>query len=185
MSKEARLLIERDTVITVSLAGDSQLTMSETDAQELVERIQRALREVPPPIDGPIPGTNLTLHDAHPLWEQHTGLEGHTGPEWDPQADLERAEAFYRYVANKAKVFLDLLIDSPGAMLDVDEICRRSNGVFTSSRSIAGSITGLVKPHGESGRRYPFYWWAGNPTRYGMKPSVAALFHQARTNLGG
>src|SRR5262249_39497928 len=39
-----------------------------------------------------------------------------------------------------------------------------------------------------SGRRYPFYWWSsrnGSPTTYAMKPSVAALFRQARLERAG
>ena len=47
----------------------------------------------------------------------------------------------------------------------------------------AATENGLYRSHQASGRRYPFYWWEGRPTRYAMKPSVAVLFRQARANL--
>lgn len=166
-------------MITVSFPA-CQVTLPDTTAHELLEHLQQALADSGA---GTAPGANLTLHDEHPLWEQHSGLDGHNGPEWNAHGDLQEAEAFYSYVTSKAKVFLDLLIEHPGEQLDVEEICRLSNGVFTGSRSIAGAINGLLKPHRASGRRYPFYWWGGKPTRYSMKPSVAELFRRARVNL--
>ena len=50
-------------------------------------------------------------------------------------------------------------------------------------QSVSGSLSALNRPHADSGRRYPFYWWkgtGGEPTQYAMKPHVAALFHAAR-----
>jgi hypothetical protein len=128
--------------------------------------------------------TARVLGDDHPYWERHTGLEGHRGQEWEP-ADSAQAEAFYAVIAGKARVFIDLLIDHPGQLLAVDDICRLRPDDFSGSRSIAGALNGLRTAHLASGRRYPFYWWAGSPTHYGMKPLVAALFGQARHRIGG
>ncbi len=125
---------------------------------------------------------SLVLDDEHVMWSQHTGLDGHrVEPEWTA-SDFKQAQAFYAGVGGKAKVFLDLLIDNPGRVLSVDELCVLSRGVFTGSNSVAGAVSGLYRPHQSSGRRYPFYWWSGNPTRYAMKSSVAILFHQARSS---
>lgn len=129
--------------------------------------------------------TLIVLDDDHPMWAQHTGLDGHRlEPEWS-SADLKRAQTFYGHVNGKAKIFLDLLIDHPGRVLCVDELCELSGGVFMGSLSVAGSASGLQRPYRESGRRYPFYWWKGKKgerTSYAMKPTVAKLFHQARNN---
>jgi hypothetical protein len=124
----------------------------------------------------------LILSDDDPRWDQHSGLDGHRDhPEWTPHSDLDRARVFYQHVYGKAAVFLDILIDNPGARLSVEDICAKANGAFTGPSSLAGSITGLHTPHVASGRRYPFYWWQEQPTRYAMKKTVAALFRQART----
>jgi hypothetical protein len=125
---------------------------------------------------------SLVLDNDHPLWEQHTGLEGHRGREWGTD-DSQLAEAFYASVGGKAKIFLDLMISHPGQLLDVDEICELRPNNFSSSRSIAGALNGLRIPHLASERRYPFYWWAGSPTRYGMKPLTASLFLKAKRKL--
>jgi hypothetical protein len=126
--------------------------------------------------------TFLILDDDHPMWAQHTGLEGHRDkPEWTA-SDSERAQVFYDHVKKKAKIFLDLLIDHPGRVLSVDELRELSGDAFENSRSVAGSARHLHRSYQESGRRYPFYWWKGKPTRYAMKPGVAALFHQARNS---
>lgn len=123
----------------------------------------------------------LFLRDDHPLWSRHSGGTGHSGdPEWDVATDLRRATTFYRPVAGKGKVFLDLLIDHAGYQLDADQIVQLAPETFAGSRSIAGSINGLRKAQEASGRRYPFYWWKGDPAQYAMKPSVADLFRRAR-----
>ena len=54
---------------------------------------------------------------------------------------------------------------------------------FSSINSVAGALNGMRIPRERAGRRYPFYWWAGTPSKYGMKSSVAALFAQARKEL--
>jgi hypothetical protein len=127
--------------------------------------------------------TNQVLDDGHPLWDKHSGGSGHEGPEWT-LADLAKAEAFYASLQGKAKAFIDLLIDRPGQVLDVDQILEILPNVFDGSRSVAGALSGLHLAKEASGRRYPFYWWQGNPSRYAMKPSVAEVFRQARWKLG-
>jgi hypothetical protein len=127
--------------------------------------------------------TNQTLDDGHPLWHEHSGGSGHEGPQWT-LADLAKAEAFYASLQGKAKAFMDLLIDRPGQVLDVDQIVGILPNVFHGSRSVAGALSGLHLAKEASGRRYPFYWWQGNPSRYAMKPSVAEVFRQARWKLG-
>jgi hypothetical protein len=124
-------------------------------------------------------GTDV-LAGGHPAWDRHSGGAGHDGTEWTAP-DRELAEAFYLALRGKAKVFFDLLLDRPGQQLSVDDLVAASGGAFTSSFSIAGAINGLRKPHQASGRRYPFYWWEGTPTRYAVKPEVAALFSAARS----
>ncbi|MGN9780589.1 DUF6416 domain-containing protein [Nonomuraea sp. ZG12] len=94
------------------------------------------------------------------------------------------AQAFYQPIEDKTKIFFDLLIDHPGRQLSVDDICRLTDDVFSGSHSIAGAISGLHRSYQASGRRYPFYWWEGQPTCYAMKPGVAKLFLQARDSVG-
>lgn len=123
--------------------------------------------------------------DDHVIWSRHTGGSGHFAePEWTA-ADGQEAESFYAAVQGKARVFFDLLIDRPGQRLSTDDIRRLAPGVFGNDHSIAGSVNGLSKAKDASGRRYPFYWWQERPTRYAMKPSVAELFANARSLLGG
>lgn len=171
-------------MITLDLAPDLALVVSPARAAGILTQLRGAGLEDTRDSAPSSQQGRLVLDDSHPMWEQHTGLLGHDGPEWAFPIDLRHAEAFYRPVTGKARTFIDLLIDHPGALLSVDDICELADGVFTGPRSVAGSINGLLRPQEASGRRYPFYWWAGNPTRYGMKPSVAALFDQARRNLG-
>jgi Family of unknown function (DUF6416) len=169
-------------VITLSPAVAVQLTPPA--AADLLRQLQAAL---PGGHAAPIDtarGTTQILDDDHPLWERHSGGSGHQGPEWT-LADLAEAEAFYASVQGKAKPLFDLLIDRPGQPLDVEEIVELLPDLFQGSRSIAGALNGLRLAKEASGRRYPFYWWAGNPTRYAMKPSVAEVFRQARRKLGG
>jgi uncharacterized protein DUF6416 len=163
-------------VITVTVAQGVELHMEDDVAESLLAQLKSTL-------GGDTPGGMLvsrdpeavTIRDDHPLWEQHSGLQGHRGREWD-QSDTAEAEAFYLATGGKAKIFLDLLIDHPGELLDVERICALRPDTFSGSRSIAGALNGLYRAHQASGRRYPFYWWAGSPSRYAMKPSVARLF---------
>jgi hypothetical protein len=173
--------LQAGTRIEVTNAG-TRLEVTEAVAAGLRDQLNHALNEPAAAQDIGVASASLVLDDEHPLWDQHSGLDGHrVDPEW-ATGDLKHVQAFYELVGGKAKVFLDLLIDHPGWLLTVDELCELSDGVFSGSRSVAGAINGLCRAHRSSGRRYPFYWWAGNPARYAMKPSVALLFHQARSN---
>ena len=120
--------------------------------------------------------------DDHSIWTKHSGSDPHRNrPEWTAE-DEEDAETYYGLLTSKEKAhaLLNFLIDHPGELLTTDEIQAALPGVFSNSRSIAGSINGMTLLTEHSGRRYPFYWWEGNPSRYGMKPSVAELFRRAR-----
>lgn len=169
------------TRIEVTSAG-ARLEVTEAVAAGLRDQLNQALNEPAAAQGTGGASTPLVLDDEHPLWDQHSGLDGHrVDREW-ATCDLKHAQAFYELVGGKAKIFLDLLIDHPGRLLTVDELCALSGGVFSGSRSVAGAINGLYRAHRLSGRRYPFYWWAGNPARYAMKPSVALLFGQGRSS---
>lgn len=168
-------------LVNLRIAGEIGLTMPRPHAVELVARWASQLA---------ISSENAVSHDhemaysdEHPVWDHSDGPEGQNGPEWDLCTDITNAEAFYQHVSGKAKVFLNLLIDNPGRHLDVDKLCELAAGTFGGSRSIAGALHGLYRAQRASGHRYPFYWWAGNPSRYAMKKSVAELFRIARANV--
>jgi hypothetical protein len=130
----------------------------------------------------------VPLDDDDPRWERHSGGDGHNGPEWG-DGDQARAAAFYASLSGNAKVIFDLMVDHPGECLDADWLAGHLGGrtpgesAERGRHSVSGSLSALNRPHAESGRRYPFYWWkgtGGKPTQYAMKPHVAALFHAAR-----
>ena len=88
---------------------------------------------------------------------------------------------------------MDLLMDRPGERLSADWIMAQigdrdaAESASASRHGVAGSLTQLSSPHRASGRRLPFYWWAGSDgeaSLYGMKPSVSRLFLAARENTG-
>jgi hypothetical protein len=166
--------------IVLTLSPAVTLRLTPVVADDLLQQLQAALPDGNPADTAR--GTTPILGDDHPLWDRPSGH--HQGQEWT-LADVTEAEAFYASITGKAKLYLDLLIDRPGQPVDVEEIMALLPGVFTGSRSIAGSLNGLRLATDASGRKSPFYWWAGNPTRYAMKPSVAEVFRQARRNLGG
>jgi Family of unknown function (DUF6416) len=169
-------------VITLPPALTVQLTLPA--AADLLRQLHAALQDGhAAPVDTARGATQI-LDDDHPLWDRHSGGSGHQGPEWR-LADRTEAEAFYASVQGKTKPLFDLMIDRPGQPLDVEEIVELLPDLFQNSRSIAGALNGLRLAKEASGRRYPFYWWAGNPTRYAMKPSVAEVFRQARQKLSG
>jgi len=174
---------EMPSPILIALSPAVTVQLTPPAAADLLRQLQEALQSRDA---APVDTTrrmSQVLDDDHPLWDRHSGGSGHQGLEWTLQ-DLTEAETFYASVRGKAKLFMDVLIDRPGQPLDVDEIVQILPEVFQSSRSIAGALNGLRLPKEASGRRYPFYWWEGNPTRYAMKPSVAEVFRQARRKLG-
>lgn len=63
----------------------------------------------------------VALDDDDPLWEQHSGGEGHSGIEWGA-GDGPLAEAFYAALPERTRFVLDLLMDRPGERLTSDWI---------------------------------------------------------------
>jgi len=127
-------------------------------------------------------GSNVPRNPAEPRWERHSGKDGHVGQEWGP-GDLARAEAYYISLAERARFVHDYLMDHPGRLVESDEFCRIRPADFPTRRSVSTCLSGLRRAWAESGRRYPFYWWAGKnggPSSYAMKPLVAELFREAR-----
>ena len=129
----------------------------------------------------------MILDDDDPVWEQHSGKDLHRGPEWQ-DGDRARAGTFYSSISGSARLVLDALMDRPGDQVSADELAQqlppRKPGETATSRrrAVAGSLASVSRPARESGRRLPFYWWAGaggSPARYGMKPAVARLFRYA------
>ncbi len=130
----------------------------------------------------------MRLMDDDPLWEQHSGGDGHQGPEWEP-GDDRRAAIFYRSLAENARQIFDLLMDQPGEQLDSDRIAAQIREPGHSGTSelarhfVAGSLSVTGELAAASGRRLPFYWWKGRDglaSSYAMKPMVAAVFQEAR-----
>jgi hypothetical protein len=81
------------------------------------------------------------------------------------------------------------MMDRPGALLDVDWIAgqirepRLAEVRSSHRRTVSGSLSAIRGPATVSGRRLPFYWWAGDDeagSQYAMKPGVARLFREAR-----
>jgi hypothetical protein len=79
-------------------------------------------------------------------------------------------------------------MDRPGDQVSADELAQhlqpRKPGEMATShrRAVPGSLASVSRPAKESGRRLPFYWWAGadgSPAPYGMKLAVARLFRDA------
>ncbi|GAB3546377.1 hypothetical protein J2S53_002873 [Actinopolyspora lacussalsi] len=171
--------------IRLPVGAGVELTMSRERAMELMSTLSSRLNVQP--VNDEVDSRRV-LPDDHRLWSYHALREDDRYyPKWDVDADSAVAEAFYQPVSGKAKVFLDLLIDHPGQLLSVDEICYLAGeDVFSGSRSIAGSIKGLNHSCELTGRNYPFYWWGGDKTKYtdyAMKSRVADLFRHARANL--
>jgi hypothetical protein len=130
----------------------------------------------------PWQGSNSSRMSGKPRWESHSGKDGHVGQEWGP-GDLVRAEAYYVSLADRARFVHDYLIDHPDQLVESDEFCRVRPADFPTRRSVSTCLSGLRRAWAESGRRYPFYWWAGKsggPSSYAMKPLVAELFREAR-----
>ena len=134
----------------------------------------------------------MTLDDDDPLWDQHSGGEGHSGVEWG-DGDSALAETFYAALPASTRLVFDLLMDRPGERLSSDWIAaqlsqRSGDRTRTPARrSVAATLRPVAQPHARSGRRLPFYWWRheGEASWYAMKPAVARLFRLARLNVSG
>ncbi|MGW9477787.1 GmrSD restriction endonuclease domain-containing protein [Saccharomonospora azurea] len=176
---ELARLIDLDTDVPEVTSEDSNPMISITDSEVLAVSGDRLVELLPRPDVSGI----LSLPDDHPLWDLHSGGDGHRMPDWNPSEDIELAQSFYQAVEGKAKVLLDILIDHPGRLFTAQEICSTAGDtVFTNSHSVAGSLQGLAKPREESRLRFPFCWWQGPPTRYAMRSDIAALFRRARSS---
>lgn len=127
------------------------------------------------------------LTETDPRWAEHSGKEGHyDDPEWGPE-DLDRAAVFLDETAPKARQVLDYLLRTPGREIHCTELAAKALGEPNEAdpaRSVAGVLKGMNKALGNSGRRYPFYWWAapagGAGATYSVRPSVAAVFLASR-----
>jgi hypothetical protein len=168
---------------TYALGDGVVLQLERAEVERLVQELQK---------DGWAPAGAVVartverlLDDDSPLWSNHSGGAANhvTPPEWDEGSDLPLAIETYGRLKNKVRVFMDLLIDHPGQLLSVDEICAAAPTVFASDRSIAGSLNGFLRPCRDADRRFPFYWWENRPTDYAMKESVARLFAAARDEV--
>lgn len=120
------------------------------------------------------------LPDDHPIWDQHSGGDGHSAfPEWS-DGDEAAARMLYRASGAKAQVFLDLLMRHPGELLTSEQLIDLAPDVFSAGRrSISGALSSMSAPREASRRRFPFYWWKGDPTSYGMRAGVAVVFTRA------
>lgn len=133
----------------------------------------------------------VALDDDDPLWEQHSGGNGHRGVEWGKE-DGALAEAFYAALPTHTRFVFDLLMDHPGEQLTSDWIAtqlnarRSDNASLAGRRSVSTSMSPTAQPTARSGKRMPFYWWRnnGDASSYAMKPEVAKLFRDARHNVG-
>ncbi|MFI2423388.1 DUF6416 domain-containing protein [Streptomyces sp. NPDC018955] len=134
-------------------------------------------------------GVDVTtyLAEADPRWAEHSGEEGHyEAPEWGPE-DLERAAVFLTQLAPQARQVFEYLLRNPGRRIHctelVDKVLGGPNG-SDPARRVAGVLSGTSKGHGNSGRRYPFYWWEAPEgsagATYAVRPSVAAVFLAAQ-----
>jgi len=134
----------------------------------------------------------MALKDDDLLWEQHSGGDGHRGPEWEA-GDSRLAVGFYRSLGGNARLIFDLLMDQPGEQVDADWLAAQIPGPVRGGTSdqarqvVAGSLSQTGELAAPAGRRLPFYWWKGrdgSASWYAMKPMVAALFRQAREQSG-
>ena len=168
---------------TYELADGIMLKLSSREVDGLVGSLRAA--GLVPPVTVVGQSSDRILTEDSPFWDRHDGGDANhaSPPEWDDPRDLELAVTTYRRLRNKVLVFADLLIDHPGQLLSVDEICAAAPTVFQSDRSIAGSLNGFLKPCRDVDRRFPFYWWEHRPTDYAMRPSVARLFAAARAEV--
>lgn len=125
----------------------------------------------------------MHIEDSHPLWETHSGGEGHRGPEWTA-GDEDRALAYYQALSPMARRILDYLLETPGRRISCYEIAERFDLDPDRTRSVPHVVAGYFNSAGEanraSGRRSPFTWWS---TQYGadyaVKRTVAELFRSA------
>ena len=146
-----------------------------------------------PSPDGP---PRDVLPEDHPMWDHASGGDRNAPDrQWTMNDLAEAAITLDGIKGKKAGVYFDLLLDNPGKLFRSEDIIAAAPKTFASAFAIAGSLNGFRKHTERAGRVYPFYWWEGDghgvPTRYAIRPSVAAVFNSARrratteTNDGG
>lgn len=159
--------------ITVQLGQGSALQLSTHAAQQLLTQLRELLE--PAQQSEPLE----VLPEEHPMWEHHSGGFRHQRPRWTLD-DLHEARLTLRNLSPKARVFFDIMLEEPGRLLTSTEIIDRAPDVFASASAIAGALNGFTSHADRADRPLPFYWWAGPPARYAVRPSVADVFIRAR-----
>ena len=79
----------------------------------------------------------VSLDDDDPLWEQHSGGDGHRGVEWG-DGDGAIAEAFYAALPTMTRFVFDLLMDRPGERLTSDWIAAQMSSYRADAAHMAG-----------------------------------------------
>jgi hypothetical protein len=124
------------------------------------------------------PDQTVELDEHHVMWDHHSGGDRHGGDPWTLPGALDDASALLRHLPEMGAAFFELLLSQPGRLYTSQEIID-ALPMFRSPSAVAGSLNGFVKPLKANGRPFPFYWWEGadgKPTRYAVRPSVAAVF---------
>lgn len=157
--------------------GGVSLLVSRADATSMAMQLAKAGFV----FDEAAPSGTRIIGDDHPMWGLHSGGSRHDGPDW-LSGDEPLAEAQDR-LPRLTRSFHNALVDHPGELLSVEDLGRVTSGDLSSSRVIAGALSGYVQWCERLDRRFPFYWWEGRDgasTRYAMQPRVAALFRYGR-----
>ncbi|MFD5622849.1 DUF6416 domain-containing protein [Streptomyces yangpuensis] len=132
------------------------------------------------------------LNETDPEWDRHDGGAGHDEAPWGA-ADGDLAHAYLAALraqgTDNARRVFDHLIEHPGAQVTSAELDERVLGApagEVNPHRVSGVVSAMCKPLEGAGRRYPFTWWeqeVGVGARYGVRPSVAAVFLAARIRL--
>jgi hypothetical protein len=166
-----------DDPITIRVGGVG-LVLSRADAAQVAAQLAGAGIAA----ETTEPGKPLVIGDDHPMWLLHSGGDRHKGPDW-LDGDERLAQTQNQLPALTA-VFHTVLVDHPGWVLSVEDLADLTNGRLSSSRVIAGALSGYVNWCERLDRRFPFYWWEGRngeSARYAMQPRVARLFSESRS----
>ncbi len=148
---------------------------------KLRERFLRDLTAVGITAGAAQPARPMIIGDDHPMWSFHSGGDRHSAPDWN-DGDERLAQTQDRLPPLTA-VFHTTLVDHPGWLLSVKDLAVLTNNQLSSSRVIAGALSGYVSWCDRLNRRFPFYWWDGRngeSARYAMQPRIARLFSKSR-----
>ena len=135
----------------------------------------------------------VALDDDDPLWEQHSGGEGHRGIEWQMGMVRSRRRSTSRLPDHTRFVF-DLLMDHPGERLTSDWIAAQLTAATGRWGSCGRAEVGVNQhepdrpadaPGRVDGCRFTGGGTTATPATYAMKPAVARLFRDARQNIIG